>query len=196
MLANRLRAHRVVSSGLIIPDVRALGLVGHAPVVSQSTALVVQPGTGVLGFVGISPTLPAGSRNFVPATRSLSATGKVPTVTAFVVSASSVRGDGSGGTPRGPADTTGSYPNPVIVGGSGLYGYLWTFVSDNSGNGTAAISGASTLNPVWSKTGIFDGFDIVNTWKLTVTDMITTKQTSTTITVTLTWTYYEGGGGP
>lgn len=187
MLANRLRTRPTVSSGVITPGTRALGLLSDAPIVSTGSARVLQPASGTLGLVGKTPTLPLGNLTLVPSTRSLSIARLVPTVSAFVVSAHSVYASAYGSDPTGTVDSSANPPNPTVVGGSGSYSYLWTFVTDIGAAGKASISGSTTLNPVWSKLGISWEFPVINTWKLTVTDTVTLKTTFTTITVTLEW---------
>lgn len=83
----------------------------------------------------------------------------------------------SGSVTSDPANTT-------VSGGTSPYTYSWSHIATTQGN-TPSISSSTVNNPTFNAT-VYDGYQSISTWQLTVTDNVS-DTASTYVTVTLTW---------
>jgi hypothetical protein len=119
--------------------------------------------------------------------------GVVPTAsTDLSVSANTVHGFNSGGSPSGTV--TSSAAVVTVSGGVSPYTYSWSHISTSSGV-TPIISNAAISNPTFSAT-VVSGQTYVSTWEVTVTDDAS-NVASTYVGVSLSWfdTSNDFGGG-
>ena len=110
----------------------------------------------------------------------------------LTVSASNVSGNTTdfnlcGTTVTGNGGGNGS-PNTQVSGGSGNYSYLWERTSVAADSGPWSPNSTSTLNPSWSGVPCSNDTNNTETWRITVTDSVTTETAQTSISVTLTHT--------
>lgn len=110
----------------------------------------------------------------------------------LTVSASNVSGHTSNFSPCGSTSTGdgggNSSPNTQVSGGTGNYSYLWERTSPAADQGPWSPSSATLQNPFWSGVPCDNDITGTETWRITVTDTVTSDTATDSITVTLTHT--------